>query len=116
MLAIVLLPEVAWTAIDHAHSLDRRIGRNGVPIGLIEVRKRQARGIKSGIWDLWFWHRGITHVIELKVGDNDLTDEQENFGNKLLAAGVDRLKVCWNKNQVFNTVVGWGLTRVRAAA
>jgi hypothetical protein len=115
MFEIILLPEVAWTAVDHAHSIDRSrvIIRNGreVPVGLIEMKKRQARGIRSGLWDLWFWHRGITHVIELKVGDNDLTPEQEDWGRKLLGAGVHNLKVCWTRDQVFNTVRDWGLTR-----
>jgi hypothetical protein len=111
MLAVILLPDVCWTAIDHAHSLDRRPTPGGLPIGLIEMRKRKARGIRSGLWDYFFWHRSITHVIELKVGDNDLSSDQELFGRQLIAAGIDRLKVCWNKDQVFNTVVGWGLTR-----
>jgi hypothetical protein len=111
MLQILLLPEVCWTAIDHAHSLDRRTTAKGVPIGLIEMRKRKARGIKSGIWDYFFWHRGLTHVIELKVGDNDLTPDQEEFGRRLLGAGVQHLKVCWTRDQVFNTVRDWGLTR-----
>lgn len=111
MLALILLPDVCWTAIDHAHSLDRRPTPGGLPIGMVEMRKRKARGIRSGLWDYFFWHRGITHVIELKVGDNDLTPEQETFGRALIAAGVDRLKVCWNKDQLFHTVVDWGLTR-----
>jgi len=111
MLGIILLPEVCWTAVDHAHSLDRRLTKNGVPIGLIEMQKRKARGIRSGIWDYFFWHRGITHVIELKVGDNDLTPDQEEFGRQLLGAGVQHLKVCWTRDQVFNIVRDWGLTR-----
>jgi hypothetical protein len=111
LLHAILLPDVCWTAIDHAHSLDWREGRSGKPIGLIEMQKRKARGVRSGIWDYVFWHRGITHFIELKVGDNDLSDEQELFGRQLIKAGISRLKVCWNSEQVFNTVVEWGLTR-----
>ncbi|MCL2427895.1 MAG: VRR-NUC domain-containing protein [Alphaproteobacteria bacterium] len=111
MLAAILLPEVCWTAIDHAHSLDRRLTTGGVPVGLVEMRKRKARGVRSGIWDYFFWHRSLTHVIELKVGDNDLSDDQELFGRQLIRAGVKHLKVCWNKDQVFDTVVAWGLTR-----
>lgn len=111
MLALVLLPEVCWTAIDHAHSLDRRPSKRGFPIGLIEMQKRKARGIRSGLWDYFFWHHSITHVIELKVGDNDLSHDQELFGRQLIKAGVNRLKVCWTQRQVFDTVADWGLTR-----
>lgn len=116
MLRILLLPDVAWTAIDHAHSLDRRLTRNGVPIGLIEMQKRKRRGIKPGIWDYLFWHRRRAYAIELKVGDNDLDDDQIDFGKALIAAGLD-LKVCWTKAQVFETTRDWGLLRaVREAA
>jgi hypothetical protein len=116
MFEVLLLPDVAWTAIDHAHSIDRRIGRNGVPIGLLEMHRRKKRGIKSGIWDIFLWHRSLTHVIELKVGDNDLTLDQENFGNQLLAAGVTNLRVCWTFEQVKRTIIEWGLTRVVSEA
>lgn len=111
MLAVVLLPEVCWTAIDHAHSLDQRKTKFGIPIGLIEMQKRKARGIRSGLWDYFFWHQSVTHVIELKVGINDLSPDQEIFGHQLIRAGVNRLKVCWSQDQVFNTVKEWGLTR-----
>jgi hypothetical protein len=110
MLRIILLPDVQWTAIDHAHSLDRRVGRHGVPIGILEAKKRQRRGIKPGITDYLFWHRTDSFACELKVGDNDLDPDQRDFMRGLIAAGV-RCKVCWTKDQVFNTVVGWGLTR-----
>lgn len=111
MLFSILLPEVCWTAIDHAHSLDRRLSKRGFPIGLIEMQKRKARGIRSGLWDYFFWHRSVTHVIELKVGDGNLSPSQEDFGRQLIRAGVTQLKVCWSKDQLFNTVVEWGLTR-----
>jgi hypothetical protein len=117
MLELILLPEVQWTAIDHAHSLDRRIGRNGVPIGLIEVRKRKARGIKAGITDYLFWHAGAAFAIELKRNASEpLSDDQKTFCRGLLRAGV-KVKICWTKNQVFEVVVGWRLTRpMRIAA
>lgn len=111
MLAIVLQPSVQWTAIDHAHSLDRRIGRNGRPIGLLEAQKRQARGIKPGITDYLFWHGGYGFAIELKRdADQKLSDAQKLFVQGLLNALIP-VKVCWTKDQVFATVVAWGLTR-----
>ena len=111
MLNLLLLPDVQWTAIDHAHSLDRRIGRNGVPIGLLEARKRKGRGIKPGICDYLFWHRRMGFAIELKRNaDEDLSDDQEDFCNGLIRAQIP-LKICWTKMQVFETVQAWGLTR-----
>jgi len=116
MLHIILLPDVQWTSVDHSHSINMQLGRNGRPIGLIEAGKRKRRGIKPGIWDILLWRLGQGYAIELKVGNNDLSDDQETFGEGLIRAGV-KLKVCWNKDQVFDTVVGWGLTRpMRVAA
>lgn len=116
MLRIILLPAVQWTAIDHAHSLDRRIGRNGVPIGLIEVKKRKARGVKPGICDYLYWHDGCGYAIELKRNaDEDLSDDQKEFCSGLIRARIP-LKICWTKLQVFETVQGWGLTRTMREA
>jgi hypothetical protein len=112
MLRLILLPDVQWTAIDHAHSLDRRIGRNGAPIGLIEVRKRKARGVKPGICDYLFWHRRCGFAIEMKRNaDEDLSDDQKEFCQGLIDAEIP-IKICWSKFQVYQTVVAWDLTRV----
>lgn len=111
MLERILLPDVQWTAIDHAHSLDRRIGRNGRPIGLIEVQKRKARGIRAGICDYLFWYQKCGYAIELKRNASEpLSDDQKTFCRGLLAADIP-VKVCWTIWQVHDTVVGWGLAR-----
>ena len=110
MLKRLLLPEVAWTAIDHGHSFDQTIGRNGRPIGLMEAQKRKARGIEPGIFDYAFWHGGASFALELKVGLNDLSDDQETWGKRLIRAGVE-CKVCWSIDQVCQTVIAWRLTR-----
>jgi hypothetical protein len=111
MLERILLQDVQWTAVDHAHSLDRRIGRNGVPIGLIEVKKRKARGIKSGICDYLFWHRAAAFAIELKRNATEkLSDDQKTFCRGLLKAGV-QVQVCWTIWQVDETATRWGLMR-----
>lgn len=116
MFLIILLPDVAWTSVDHAGSTDQTIGRNGLPIGLLENKKRKRRGVKQGIPDILFWHRGSAYAIELKVDDNPLSVEQKDFLNGLIAAQV-HVKVCRTKDQVFDTLVRWGLTRtVREAA
>jgi hypothetical protein len=111
MLLLVLRPDVQWTAIDHAHSLDMRPGRHGRPIGLLEAQKRKARGCKPGICDYLFWHRRLGFAIELKRNaDEDLSDDQKVFCQGLLDACIP-LRVCWTSDQVFATVRSWGLTR-----
>ena len=111
MLDIILLPEVQWTSVDHAHSLDQRIGRGGVPIGLLEAHKRKARGCKAGITDMLFWYQQRGYAIELKRNASEpLSDDQKTFCKGLLAAGIP-VKICWRKDQVWRTVVDWGLAR-----
>jgi len=111
MLDIVLRPDVVWTAVDHAHSLDQRIGRNGRPIGILEAQKRKGRGVKKGICDYLFWYQQYGFAIELKRSASDpLSPEQKVFCKSLLATRIP-VKVCWTKDQVFDTVVSWGLTR-----
>lgn len=114
MLELILLPDVAWSAIDHAHSFTKQIGRNGRSIGMLEAVKRKRRGIQAGIFDYLFLHDGRGYQIELKRdADQDFSDAQKVWGGRLMAAGVP-IKLCWTKDQVFQTVVGWGLTRVGA--
>jgi hypothetical protein len=110
MLQRVLLPTVAWTAIDHGHSFDMRIGRRGVPIGLLEAQKRVARGVRPGLPDYAFWHAGDSFAIELKTLDGTLSPEQKNWLRSLIANKV-HCRVCCSQNLVFDTVVEWGLTR-----
>lgn len=111
MLNLVLIPDVVWSAIDHAHSLDRRAGRYGVPIGLIEMQKRKARGVKAGIFDyIFFYQRRAFHIELKRDADGDLSADQITWAKGLIAQGFE-IKICWTKDQVFNTVAGWGLTR-----
>lgn len=110
MLERVLLPEVAWTAIDHGHSLNPTIGRNGRPIGIQEAVQRKRRGVKPGITDYLFWHQSYSYAIEFKVDDGELTEDEKTFMRGLLAAGVI-CKVCWGSVQVMDTVYGWRLVR-----
>jgi hypothetical protein len=111
MLHRILRPDVAWTAVDLAHSLDWRVGRNGKPIGLIEVQKRKARGCRAGVPDYLFWHSGSSFAIELKRNaDETLSDDQRDFCSGLLRAHV-QLKICWDERQVYDAVSSWGLSR-----
>ena len=111
MLHLILRPKVVWTAIDHAHSLDQRIGRGGRPIGILEAQKRKARGVKKGICDYLFWFDQRGFAIELKRSASErLSPEQKDFCKGLIDTRCP-VKICWTKDQVFDTVVSWGLTR-----
>jgi hypothetical protein len=110
MLRGVLRPEVCWTAIDHSHSFNPTVGRNGRPIGLMEVIRRKAQGVEPGICDYLFWDASYGYAIEYKIDDGVLEDPQKIFIRRLLAAGVI-VKVCWGAVQVMNTVFEWRLCR-----
>lgn len=110
MLEKVLRPEVAWTAIDHSQSFNPTLGRNGRPIGLMEMARRKAQGVRPGIPDYNFVDAGRSYWIEFKIDDNDLDPDQKVFMRRLIAAGAI-CKVCWGAIQVMNTVYGWGLCR-----
>jgi hypothetical protein len=110
MLERILLEEVEWSAVDHGHSLDMRKGRHGVPIGVLEAKKRKRRGIKTGLCDYYFWHQDCAFAIEMKMPDGVLRDDQRKHIKGLIRNGV-LVKVCYSTNLVFNTVVEWHLTR-----
>ncbi len=114
MFSRILLPDVTWTAVDHAHSLNMAIGRHGRPIGLIEAQKRVARGIKPGLPDNWFIHYGRVYLIELKAtADDDLSQDQKDFLKSAIASGAE-VSICWDIWQVFNKIREWGLCRPSA--
>jgi hypothetical protein len=112
----LMLPAVTWSAVDHGHSFDRTIGRNGRPIGLLEAQKRKARGIKAGLPDYLLWHLGDAFAIELKMPDGELSDDQKDMIRSLLANRV-RVKVCYSTSLVLATLAEWELLRpMRVAA
>jgi hypothetical protein len=111
MLWRILLPDVCWTAVDHAHSLNMTIGRHGRPIGLIEAQKRKARGVKAGIPDYLFWRKAQAYAIELKAtADGVLSDHQEDFLKAMIAAHAE-VSICWTIDQVVERLTAWGLCR-----
>jgi hypothetical protein len=111
MLWRVLLPDISWSAYDHGHSFDKTIGRHGRPIGLLEMQKRKARGVKAGIPDYQFLYQGDTFAIELKASaDAPLSDDQKAFLTSMIKNGA-QVAICWTIWQVFNKVLEWGLCR-----
>lgn len=112
----ILLPTVCWTAIDAGHSFDQRIGRHGVPRGMLEAQKRKRRGVKKGWPDYQFFHHGSAFAIELKVPSGTLSPEQKDILRQLIANQVS-CRVCWSVDLVIATVAEWGLSRpLRIAA
>lgn len=71
-----------WTSIEHGRA------HHGTP----EQRAREwqrlaAQGVKKGIPDVMVWYRGLCMGLELKVGRNTATPDQERFGAALVANG-----------------------------
>lgn len=110
MLRILLRPGVCWTAIDHGHSFNTTIGRNGQPIGLIEMQKRKARGVRAGIPDLLFWADGKPYAIERKIEDGVISDAQRVFQQELKDARVP-VANAWSQAELCETLNAWGLLR-----
>jgi hypothetical protein len=104
-------PQVLWWAIDGAGSMDMTIGRNGVPIGILEARNRKLRGMVKGIPDYQFFGWRTAYFIELKRdADAPLTDDQKRVIGDLIKGGYE-CAICWAKWQVFDRVKQWGLCR-----
>ena len=54
--------------------------------------------VRRGILDLTCFYRGITFVIELKVGNNNLSEEQEAERDKLIFHGIP-VYVCYTQDE-----------------
>lgn len=69
--------------------------------------KLKAMGVVKGVWDFVFiFPNAQVGMIELKVGDNELTDEQAEWGEWLLQRGAVR-EVCRSLEEVETTVTRW---------
>lgn len=51
--------------------------------GLVNPMKAKAMGLLSGVWDLHCFNLGQYHIIETKVGDNQLTVDRVINGKKV---------------------------------
>lgn len=101
MLNRILLPDVCWSAVDHANAADATTGA---------IRK--ARGAKPGLPDLLFWYQGRAYAIELKIVGGVVSPAQRQFQDQLARAG-GLVAVCRDCASVFSTVQAWGLSRAR---
>lgn len=48
----------------------------------------KATGVLSGVWDLHLFYKNRFHIIETKVGRNDLSDKQKEWGATMVANGA----------------------------
>jgi hypothetical protein len=110
LLKILLRPGVCWTAIDHGHSVNPTLGKNGQPIGVLEAKLRKARGVRSGIPDMLFWADGKPYAIERKVEGGVISERQREFQEELKQAGV-LVAVAWSQAELCATLTAWGLLR-----
>lgn len=94
-LEIALPPSVLWSGVGHEKKQSLRAGA---------IQK--AKGIRRGLSDLMFWHRGVFLGIEIKAGKNTETTEQEKFGLALEANGF-RYAVCRSEKEVEVVLKRW---------
>jgi hypothetical protein len=72
-----------------------------------EAGKLKAMGVVPGLWVFVFiFPNAEVGMLELKVGKNGLTDEQEEWGDWLLQRGAAR-EVCWTIDEVERVVTRW---------
>ena len=92
-----ILPPTVWTAVDHAAKLSKRQGG-----------ERKARGVKMGQADFRFvlGPTGRSAEIELKVGTNTQSREQESWQAAVQAAG-GLYAVCYSLEEVQAVIAAW---------
>jgi hypothetical protein len=89
---------VCWFAIDHANFAGEV---PGVRIG---------RGIIAGVLDTFVLWRGLTHFIEVKADDGELSDHQRSVAAAVIAA-QGRVGVARDWVEVLACVDTWGIPR-----
>lgn len=60
------------------------------------IAQAKAAGLVPGVWDLHFLWKGTLHLIELKVGNNRLSNEQMAFARKTEDHGAVAHKPCYD--------------------
>lgn len=81
---------------------------NGGQRNAIVAAKLKAMGVKRGVSDVLILHGGKLHAIELKVGTNGTTDDQEAFLD-IVAENGGNTATCRSLDEVIGTVKAWGL-------
>ena len=89
---------VCWWAVDHA-------AYSGEVPGI-----RIGRGVVAGLPDLFFLHRGMSFMVELKTVLGELSDAQRSVCAAMLGSG-GRVGVARTVEEVLACLDGWGLPR-----
>jgi len=61
---------------------------NGGKRNPVEAMKLKATGMTSGVWDLHVFWKGKFYIIETKVGRNDLSPQQKEWGELMERHGA----------------------------
>lgn len=64
---------------------------NGKRRTRVEAAQLQAMGVIPGVWDVHIYYTNQLHIVEFKVGANDLTAGQVRFGQRVGEQGARRL-------------------------
>lgn len=56
---------------------------NGLPLPPILANKAKSTGLLAGVWDLHVFYKGKFHIIETKIGNNQLTIDRVVKGKKV---------------------------------
>jgi hypothetical protein len=91
---------VVWFSIDHANYAGQV---PGIRIG---------RGIIAGIPDLFVMHRGLTHFIEVKADDGELSDAQRSVATAIVVGG-GRVGIARDAGEVLVCLDEWRIPRNR---
>lgn len=94
-LSEALPPAVMWTAVDKALPMSGADRHRAMMI----MARLKARGVKNGVLDFHFWWHGIYLAVELKVGKNTPTDDEDDWITGLRREGF-RAEVAWSAAQL----------------
>lgn len=79
---------------------------NGIFTTSGQKGKEKAAGLKNGVWDIFLPYPGKGYAglyIEMKVGKNDLTDDQKEFGKAMI--DYYKLHVCWSWKEARDVII-----------
>lgn len=94
---------VVWFAIDHANYAGEVPG------------VRTGRGIVAGVPDTFIMHRGLTHFIEIKAVDGELSAAQRSVATAIVMGG-GRVGIARSADEVIACLDEWRIPRNRRVA
>lgn len=77
----------------------------------LEAKRLKDTGVKAGIFDLVFFHRGAFHLLELKDEKGKLSKSQHDMWPRLVTAGARGIAWANNLADAKTWIQSWGLTR-----